>query len=339
MESPSVGEYGKYQIQFIEFCEEHDRDPFKASATRLKDFLYYLFSKTSSKHGSAKKARTAIAFMWRAEGQEFKTEDYPSVAALLKGYKKHKPSAIRTKRPFSYFHLRKALLLLDHRTYAGTLCAAALSTAYFWGMRIGEYMASNRESWKKILCLKDLEFVYNKQNHLRSIIINFRCHKTNKFGRFNAKVAVDCTCPDPICGVHILWRFLNLRNKEFGATAEEPVFLQIRNNMPMLQTHMRVLVRNVITSMGLKGEDYSPHSLRSGRCSDLKRANKPDWAIKAWGRWRTDCWKKYYLKLDFSDIASLSKLSLNELGFQDSTIQIDNYRTDRNMQEFEITRL
>lgn len=277
--------------------------------------------------------------MWRANGHEFNVENFPSIRALLKGYRKVKPSSCRIKRPFSYYHLKKALKFLNYRTYAGTLAAAALTTGYFWGMRISEYMASNVASWSKIIRLEDLQFVKNEKGQLYSIAINFRKHKTNKTGEYNAVVAVDCSCPDPICGVHILWRFLQYRKRYFEEIPSDPVFLQKRNDKPMLQTHMRNLIFNLAMQMGLDPKDYSPHSLRSGRCSDLKRANKPDWAIKRWGRWRSDCWKKYYLKLDFSDIAKLSHLSFDQLGFQDSSLRVGQYRTDKNMESFPISRL
>ena len=90
--------------------------------------------------------------------------------------------------------------------------------------------------------------------------------------------------------------------------------------MPISQTQMRNLMKNLARGIGLEEKYYVPHSLRSGRCTDLMRANKPKWAVKKWGRWRSDCWFDHYLKLDVSDIAKISNLTYNDLGIQNSRI-------------------
>ena len=70
--------------------------------------------------------------------------------------------------------------------------------------------------------------------------------------------------------------------------------------------------------MDLDPNLYSFHSLRSGRATDLARALKPAWIIKKCGKWSSEVWQDFYVKLDFTDMAKLSQLSSHQLGTVDN---------------------
>ena len=165
---------------------------------------------------------------------------------------------------------------------------------------------------------KDLYFVKRK-GKLISLIIDFRKHKTNKLGIYSGKVEAICSCKTGICPVHIIDKYMRWRESEYGPAIKSPLLLRL-DNRPIPQHHVNFLIKNLVIKMGLDPKLYSSHTLRSGRATDLARALKPAWFIKKWGRWRSDCWQDFYAKLDFSDIAKISNLSLHELGILDNSI-------------------
>ena len=95
---------------------------------------------------------------------------------------------------------------------------------------------------------------------------------------------------------------------------------QTSKGKPVRAAHVNNLIKALAVRLKLEPTLYASHSLRSGRATDLARAMKPTWFIKKWGRWRSDCWQDFYAKLDFSDIAKLSKLSLNQLGLSGNSL-------------------
>ena len=308
-------------------------DSLQSSPRRVQQFLWYLFKHTSKKHIPAKKAVTALGNYWINNGIEWKLSNHPSISKMLVGYQALKPSKTNLKRPFCYFHVRKAVDLLDLNTYAGMLICAVLMIGYFGGGRLSEYSVRSEKATKYILKRSDADII-NSDSARPTLVYNFRRHKTNRFGLFRAKVAVECTCDQDLCAVHLFIRFLEFRDRIHGGIGSKPLLLQLRNNLPLLQSHVNNAVKGLIRDMGLNSDDYASHSLRSGRCTDLVRARVDDQDIKEWGRWRSDVWKKHYRKLDFSDIARVSKLSYHQLGLQRTTIDANCYRLDENVARF-----
>ena len=71
-------------------------------------------------------------------------------------------------------------------------------------------------------------------------------------------------------------------------------------------------------NLSLKPEEYTPHSLRVGGCTDLARNGDSAYFIEQQGRWSSKCWKTTYVNLDWRDISKLSQLfgeyqSVNDL--------------------------
>ena len=320
---PSSNEnYQKALAPYFDFCAGNDADPLTATPRHAAGFIWYLYDKTTVKHGQATKAMTALVHFWACNGINFERRQFPVLSKMLKGYHILKPSDTRPKKPFSYWHLLKLIPFIDRNTFYGWMIWMAVDAHHFFGGRIGECLVNSREDWPKVLSRGDIQKV-GRRRRTTGLILNFGKHKTNKYGLYNAKVSVKCTCSetetDPLCPVHIALQYLKLRDREYGTDPSYPLIMNLKG-MPMTQYHFRNFMKRAALYLGLDPNDYSPHSCRSGRCTDLRRANKPDWAIKIWGRWRSDCWKDYYLKLDMSDMAKISHLSYDDLGIQDSHI-------------------
>ncbi len=63
----------------------------------------------------------------------------------------------------------------------------------------------------------------------------------------------------------------------------------------------------------MKPKEYTPHTLRVGRCTDLARQGKPGWYIEKAGRWSSKVWKDTYINLDWTDLALLLNRPQSEL--------------------------
>lgn len=231
---------------------------------------------------------------------------------MLRGYRNLRPSKTRPKKPFNYHMMAKAMTYCDFNTYNGSLNAAALCVGYYFGGRVGEYTAYSTGDWSKIVRFCDLTFIGHQP--LKSLIIDFRKHKANQHGLYCAKVEALCCCKQGMCPVHIIWQYLQFRNKIWSNANNSPLLLQLNNGYPLNSNHVNNLVKNMVTKLKLNPYDYSSHSLRSGRATDLSRCNVKDEHIQKWGRWRSDCWKEHYAKLDHSDIAEITSLTLSDLG-------------------------
>lgn len=259
-----------------------------------------------------------MGHFWISNGYDWDRKKYPTIKAMLKGYKKLKPSDIKKKNPFTIIHMKKAMNHINLNTYNGLLISSALCIGYFFGGRVGEYAPKSREQWNKVIRPTDLTFIGTTDN-LKSLIMDFRLHKANKTGIYSGKVECICSCDLGLCPVHIIAKYLKWRHKAFGADIYNPLLLKL-NERPISPTNVNHLIKNLIIKMNLNPTRYSSHSLRSGRATDLARSLKPTWFIKKWGRWRSNCWEDFYAKLDFTDMAKIANQSLHELGIFDNTL-------------------
>lgn len=304
---------------FFTFCELYGRDPLQVSARAIQEYVVYLYKFTQVPHKAASRRVTAVGFYWKSHGYDWDRSKHPSISSMFRGYAKRRPSKIKPRNPFTFFHMLEAFKYINLQTYTGLLIGSTLSIGYFFGGRIGEYSPHSRDDWKSIVLRKDLLFVGPDPNNPRALNIDFKLHKTNKFGIYSGRVECLCSCDTGICPVHIIFKFCKFRQKEYGPAMKDPLLMRL-NSKPIPQYAVNHMIKNFIQKMGLDPSLYSSHSLRSGRATDLARAMKPSWFIKKWGRWRSDCWQDFYAKLDMTDIARLSKLSWHDLGIADNAI-------------------
>ena len=264
---------------YMEFCAIKEESPDIASIKRLMEFIVFLYRDTPIKYNQARAAISAVKHYWNEQGLDFRLNQRSIVSKMMKGYRERKPSDSRPTKPFSYFHLMavKKKGIFDLSTVSGKLYWGVLNTAYFYGARIGEYSPNSRKDWKYILDRSDIEVLRDNRGRVKSIIIDFKEHKANRFGLYDAKIAVDCVCNVmDYCPIHeAIWSYIKVRDYYYGDEPGTPLFMQL-NGMPLSQTHMRNLMKNVARAIGLNPKFYVPHSLRSGRCTDLVRARKPE---------------------------------------------------------------
>ena len=318
IETPTKKQYDSALKDYFEFCELFHKDPLKPSRRRVQEYMCFLCYIKHVPHGAADKRITALGHLWITNGYDWDRKSYSTLKTMMKGYRNIKPSQIRRKNPFTLIHMQRAFQWINLDTYNGLLAATALCIGYFFGGRVGEYSPKTREDWSEVVRPVDLTFI-GPHHRLKSLIIDFRKHKTNKSGLYSAKVECICSCEIGICPVHIITKFLKMRRKAYGEAERNPLLLRL-DNRPLPPTHVNHLIKNLVLKLNLDPTKYSSHSLRAGRATDLARTLKPTWFIKRWGRWRSDCWEEFYVKLDFTDMAKIANKSLHELGIFDNDL-------------------
>ena len=278
IEKPTQVQYESLLDDFWEFCDLFSRDSLPPSRRKVQEYICFLCFYKHVKQGAADKRITALGNFWLSNGYDWNRKQYPTINILMRGYKKLNPSDIRIKNPFTIIHMRKAFQWINLNTYNGLLLGSTFCIGYFFGGRVGECSPKSRDQWSEVIRPKDLTFI-GQQSNLKSLIMDFRQHKTNKFGYYSGKVESICSCKCGICLVHIIAKFLKFREKEYGPAINNPLLLRL-DERPLPPTHVNHAIKNMVIKMGLDPTKYSSHSFRSGRATDLARALKPSWFIK-----------------------------------------------------------
>jgi len=319
-DSTQVG-YKQLIEDWYTFCDIFGRDPLLASPRAVQEYVWYLYQYTTKPAGPAKRRVTALGYYWKCHGIDWDRKLYPTITCMLKGYTKRRPSEVKRRNPWTFWHIVKALPWINLNTYTGCLQMAGICIGYHFGGRIGEYAAYTRKDWDYLVRRCDIEMIYDNDK-LVMMTVDFRHHKTNKEGIYSGKVDSCCECENGLCGIHLIERFIKLRDREWTDAHNFPLLVQL-SGKPMRAIHMNNLLKFLARNMGIDPTFYSSHSLRAGRATDLARAQTPTWLIKKWGRWRSDCWQDLYAKLDCSDIAKITKRSLVSLGLSGNAINIE----------------
>ena len=312
--------YDRNLRHYWDYCDKYNKDYLDVSSKQVLHFIYYLFQYTTKRHKGADQCVTALGNYWKLNGFDWDRKRYPTIRMMLTGYQDEKPSEKRERRPFSFFHMKEAFKHIAVLSYTGALISAALCIGYYFGARAGEYSANAQKDWPYIIRRKDVTVILgNNPRCFKSLMIDFRRHKTNRWGLYNAQVSANCACDSGICPTKLIMRFIHMREKRWGKAMDLPLLIT-KKGLPIKPQHINCAIQNLVKKMGLNPEIYASHSLRSGRATDLARAQKSALAIKKWGRWRSDCWEDFYAKLDFSDIAMLSQTTPEDLGLLDNEL-------------------
>ena len=87
------------------------------------------------------------------------------------------------------------------------------------------------------------------------------------------------------CPFKLIDKYLQMRGP--FTNDDEPLFV-FRGGEPVQPSHVRKLLRTLLTNLNLNSKLYDCHSWRLGRSSDLYRAKFSVDQIRRWGRWRSN---------------------------------------------------
>jgi hypothetical protein len=97
---------------------------------------------------------------------------------------------------------------------------------------------------------------------------------------------------DPIDAVATIITMLGSRSNLTAATASDTLF-ELDSGRPVANTTITQELKDAAEEMGLESARYATHSLRRGGATALNAAGVNTEIIRRWGRWLSDCWKRY----------------------------------------------
>ena len=164
---------------------------------------------------------------------------------------------------------------------------AAITMAFFGFLRCGEFTAPSAScfSSSKHLALKDAIF-YPSFRNPSFMTLRFKYSKTDPFGKGHV-VTLFCT-PTGTCPVTAMQVYLSMR-----AYQPESPLLSLADGTPLTRTKFVMMLRTVLSKVGLNEDLYAGHSFRIGAATTAAVAGLPDYLIKALGRWSSDCYVRY----------------------------------------------
>ena len=317
----------RYNKYYVRMCKEKGVNILptdKQYALRMSRYLSWLYWQTNAKgapitSGVANVCLGQLGAFWVENNISWQRKKHPQLALQLKWYKRYQPSDIYIRKPIMYPLLEKILQpLLYSKSLEKSTLAAAICIGHWFGGRAGEYTCSNYtlSEGDVMLCHKHLQWSF-RQEKVVSLAITYEKSKVNQFGEKTEVVGVDCACAQGgLCAPCIIWHMCQLKAQERRRPAKphHPVLYYRKS-----KTKSRALGRDPISKhlktevakYGLNPREYSLHSLRIGRASDLARANMARWLIAKWGRWTSDAWEKTYARLNFLDMAKITNTSIN----------------------------
>ena len=141
---------------------------------------------------------------------------------------------------------------------------------YFFGGRVGEYTCTPSTIKLGDIRLEFRHFSWIKQkSRIKSLLWKIEKSKVNPFGDKLELVEAKCECSGPGAPCTID-RLIKERKRFFGKKHKptDPV-LAMENGKPLSASELNNFISAWAVRLGLKAEEYSSHSLRIGRASDL----------------------------------------------------------------------
>ena len=250
------------------------------NSDNLAIYLAYM-KRNGAGLGAIKGALTAIA--WRHKTKNFPdpTKCY-NIARMLVTFGKNAPAP--KKAAALTFHLLEdcitkiPLLLLNH--YDSVLLESLLLTCYYGCLRIGETCLSG--NLNNVLKAANTEFItFRGQTVFKFSLEQF------KHSREPATLAFAENPRARFCPIRALRKYASLRpNRAI-------TFFARQDTSSVKRVFVASNLDKLTKIIGLDSSNYTTHSLRAGRATDLAEAGESDAVIRTAGRWRSDAFKCY----------------------------------------------
>jgi len=225
---------------------------------------------------------SAIAWKHRMEFKEDPTRNF-RIQKILVGKQKSTTMTQEKLKPLSYEILTSILPHIKaatHNGYEKSLFKAVFTLAYYACLRVGEYAISADD--QHTLTVENVSFVNTKNScKIKMILPTFKHSKGQEILYIESETNTS-TCP-----VKILKDYLTVRPKVLG-----PLFIH-KDTKPVTRNAVSEVLRATIGKTKLNPKDFSPHSLRIGRATDLAIQNTPEHVIKKTGRWNSTAYINY----------------------------------------------
>ena len=227
--------------------------------------------------------------------------------AVLNGYRKVRPSKGQ-KLPITDKILKLFLSELDMKN----LDEAVFGTTLIFKKSM---ILRNSEGWKwrwikDRIKLKDLIFIKDKFGNLKGMKWCFNKSKTNVFEAMEFAVA-PCVCAiNKVCGPHSVIGLLKLKRRLGRKVGQEDGIFTKDNGTLISYEEIGKGIKRLCKSVGINGELYAPHGLRSGGATDYITWRIPVEIVKDMGRWKVMDSMESYRKLSPNSMVEIVLKSL-----------------------------
>ena len=179
----------------------------------------------------------------------------------------------------------KRLFMNKDQPYLAALYLAMFSTYYYGLFRIGELACSNH-----MVRAIDTHIGINK-NKILFILCTSKMHWTDDTPQ-SVKISAtkNHNRTNHYCPYELLRNYVGLCPK--FKSADEPFFVN-RDRIGVQPRLIRMLLKSTLNKCGFNPHNFSVHSLRSGRASDLLSYGVSVETIKKLGRWKSNAVFKY----------------------------------------------
>ena len=181
--------------------------------------------------------------------------------------------------------LLEALPKVCASQFESTMFRAAMLSALFGFLRVGEFTANSTNHMQECVCIcKNVCFCGNQS--CMSVVLALRHAKTSQVGPpqwVNIARLQDVA----ICPVTALQGYLQARKQLSG-----PLFCHERGD-PLTWYQFTAVRRAALSFCGVAGDHYRSHSFRMGVASTAFALGVPVADIKRSGRWRSEAFRRY----------------------------------------------
>ena len=176
-----------------------------------------------------------------------------------------------------------------NQPYLEIMYKSLLALGFYGLMRIGKLTKSEHS-----LKARDVHLALNKEK----LVLVLYTSKTHNVNSLPQKIKITSNRSERsgryahrnFCPFKLVGAFIQAR----GAYENEwEEFFVFPDGSPVLASHVRLLIKMAISSVGLNADGYNCHSLRIGRTTDLIKYGYTLDKVKMMGHWRSSCVYKY----------------------------------------------
>ena len=260
---------------------------FVATVQDVREFVAWL-SLRQLAPGSIATYVSGVGFHHKINGLPDPTRDF-LVAKLMEGCRRDRPSR-DNRLPISVSVLSNLLLALPHicvSQFEVELFRAAMLSAFFGFMRIGEFATDSRTRFQEsLLQFSDVQFC-NIGTLAASVLISFRFTKTDKTGSTQVIRLVQSR-DQFLCRVRAFLVFA--AGRPSGSFYS---FFCHFDGSPLTRFQFNAVLKKALVFSGAGVSHFSAHSFRIGAASTAFGLGVPYSDIKDMGRWRSDAVTTY----------------------------------------------
>lgn len=267
----------------VTFLEEQKRQTTLPIAT--EDVAYYVsYLSLTYKASAIKSVLSAISYKHKIKNMPDPTKSY-MIKKLLAGMGKTTVDTQEKFKPLTYKILATLLPKIESvtkDTYEKILFKAVFTLAYTACMRVSEYAVSANDT--HTLLAKNVKFMPTTEGQRQTVKVTL---ETFKHSTSQETLYIVSQEGSIICPVKALKNYLKIRPE-----AQGPLFIH-RDKKPLTRNAVSHILRAAIKMIDLDPAQFTPHSLRIGRATDLAIQNQAEHIIKKTGRWNSDAYVKY----------------------------------------------